>query len=83
MKSLHIKIILFVLFYQDVESTISHRGPQLVTVENVHDIKYNTIDNDYDNVEQNHNPNKKYEPTWDSLDSRPLPKWYDDAKIGR
>lgn len=24
----------------------------------------------------------KYEPTWDSLDSRPLPKWYDDAKIG-
>ncbi|XP_055529506.1 putative alpha-L-fucosidase isoform X2 [Wyeomyia smithii] len=24
----------------------------------------------------------KYEPTWSSLDSRPLPKWYDDAKIG-
>jgi len=23
-----------------------------------------------------------YEPTWDSLDSRPLPSWYDDAKIG-
>lgn len=23
-----------------------------------------------------------YEPTWDSLDSRPLPKWYDDAKVG-
>lgn len=24
----------------------------------------------------------KYQPTWESLDSRPLPKWYDDAKIG-
>lgn len=25
---------------------------------------------------------KTYEPTWESLDSRPLPQWYDDAKIG-
>lgn len=25
---------------------------------------------------------KKYTPTWESLDSRPLPGWYDDAKIG-
>ena len=24
----------------------------------------------------------KYTPDWDSLDSRPLPTWYDDAKIG-
>lgn len=24
----------------------------------------------------------KYEPTWKSLDSRPLPPWYDEAKIG-
>lgn len=23
-----------------------------------------------------------YEPTWESLDSRPLPGWYDQAKIG-
>lgn len=23
-----------------------------------------------------------YTPDWDSLDSRPLPKWYDDAKFG-
>lgn len=28
------------------------------------------------------NVNGKYEPSWDSLDSRPLPQWYDDAKIG-
>ena len=24
----------------------------------------------------------KYKPTWESLDSRPLPEWYDKAKIG-
>ena len=23
-----------------------------------------------------------YSPTWESLDSRPLPQWYDEAKIG-
>lgn len=23
-----------------------------------------------------------YEPTWESLDSRPLPGWFDEAKIG-
>lgn len=25
---------------------------------------------------------KRYTPDWDSLDSRPLPKWYTDAKFG-
>lgn len=25
---------------------------------------------------------ERYEPTWESLDSRPLPTWYDKAKIG-
>ena len=24
----------------------------------------------------------KYTPDWTSLDSRPLPTWYDDAKVG-
>lgn len=24
----------------------------------------------------------KYQPNWESLDSRPLPEWYDDAKLG-
>lgn len=28
------------------------------------------------------NRNKVYEPTWPSLDSRPLPGWYDQSKIG-
>ncbi|XP_071965748.1 alpha-L-fucosidase-like [Antedon mediterranea] len=25
---------------------------------------------------------QQYKPTWDSLDSRPLPPWYDEAKLG-
>ena len=24
----------------------------------------------------------QYKPNWESLDSRPLPSWYDEAKIG-
>ena len=28
------------------------------------------------------NVQAKYQPTWESLDSRPLPSWYDDAKFG-
>ena len=24
----------------------------------------------------------RYQPNWDSLDSRPLPTWYDESKIG-
>jgi len=24
----------------------------------------------------------KYQPNWASIDSRPLPQWYDDAKVG-
>jgi len=27
-------------------------------------------------------PINKYEATWESLDSRPLPKWFDDCKVG-
>ncbi|KAH7704348.1 Protein W03G11.3 [Aphelenchoides avenae] len=25
---------------------------------------------------------QKYQPTWESLDARPLPRWYDEAKFG-
>ena len=28
------------------------------------------------------NATKSYQPNWKSLDSRPLPSWYDEAKIG-
>lgn len=27
-------------------------------------------------------PKQRYEPNWASLDTRPLPEWYDDAKFG-
>ncbi len=27
-------------------------------------------------------PQTKYEPTWESLDKRPTPQWYLDAKFG-
>ncbi|KAE9550184.1 hypothetical protein FO519_006609, partial [Halicephalobus sp. NKZ332] len=26
--------------------------------------------------------NGQYQPTWSSIDSRPLPSWYDDSKFG-
>ncbi len=25
---------------------------------------------------------QKYDPTWESLDSRPIPHWFEDAKFG-
>ena len=25
---------------------------------------------------------KRYEPNWDSIDSRPIPDWFDEAKVG-
>ena len=33
-------------------------------------------------TESNNLLSSKYTPDWESLDSRPLPDWYDDAKIG-
>ena len=36
---------------------------------------YNTIVNPFANE-------VRYEPKWSSLDSRPLPQWYDEAKVG-
>ena len=31
---------------------------------------------------KSHLENSSYKPTWESLDSRPLPEWFDEAKIG-
>lgn len=28
------------------------------------------------------NESRKYEANWESVDSRPLPEWYDNAKVG-
>lgn len=41
------------------------------------------------NKSTSHNPQTievpqetRYEPTWDSLDTRPIPSWFDQVKIG-
>ncbi|XP_026742726.1 alpha-L-fucosidase-like [Trichoplusia ni] len=42
-------------------------------------IRANTVVNNFENeVRQN----KRYKPIWSDLDTRPLPEWYDKAKIG-
>lgn len=33
-------------------------------------------------TEKTQDSNKHYKPTWDSLDNRPLPDWYDESKFG-
>ncbi|XP_055911229.1 putative alpha-L-fucosidase [Eupeodes corollae] len=35
-----------------------------------------------DNRQCDNKIRQKYEPNWKSLDKRPLPQWYDDAKVG-
>lgn len=34
------------------------------------------------NVRSTNDIPKKYAPNWDSLDKRPIPSWYDNAKFG-
>ncbi|TPP64831.1 Tissue alpha-L-fucosidase [Fasciola gigantica] len=36
----------------------------------------------YSWAESINNPDVKYSEDWDSLDQRPLPEWYDEAKVG-
>ena len=33
-------------------------------------------------IVKNDNPQVKYTPDWTSIDSRPLPSWFDQAKVG-
>lgn len=40
------------------------------------------LSNHYDIDEQDPVQSKIYPPNWDALDKRPLPSWYDQAKIG-
>ncbi|KAG4069724.1 hypothetical protein HA402_002303, partial [Bradysia odoriphaga] len=37
---------------------------------------------DASNVDEKPIIKNRFEPTWESLDSRELPKWYDEAKVG-
>ena len=67
MKKILIEIIFLVLFYRNVESTSSSSN---------HGPQLIT------SPDEKLKAPKRYKPTWESLDSRPLPEWYDEAKIG-
>ena len=43
---------------------------------------FSGLTNNFSSATVNNYGHTKYTPDWDSLDSRPLPSWYDDAKIG-
>lgn len=62
----------FVIFVDKFDAKLIkiERQPQVVSASNVTGQKYRSKEPD------------KYKPTWESLDSRPLPQWYDDAKVG-
>lgn len=40
------------------------------------------LDSKYSQNDFDDQPTKRYSPKWSDLDSRPLPEWYDKAKIG-
>lgn len=40
------------------------------------------LDSEYSQNDFDDKPTKRYSPKWSDLDSRPLPEWYDKAKIG-
>ncbi|XP_026494871.2 tissue alpha-L-fucosidase [Vanessa tameamea] len=42
-------------------------------------VRNNVVENDLGKPTERE---KRYEPTWKDLDTRPLPEWYDTAKIG-
>jgi hypothetical protein len=85
MKHFHISLIInsllyFTFFINELECLHELNKAKLITV------------SDYKNHVKNLKSDKKevfesdigskYTPDWPSLDSRPLPEWYDDAKIG-
>ena len=39
-------------------------------------------DNKYENCLKSSSLRQRYTPDWNSLDTRPLPIWYDQAKFG-
>lgn len=69
-------LIYFTLIISKFECLQSQRSSKakLITLS-----EYNRI-RQFKNRERN--VTKKYTPDWPSLDSRPLPAWYDEAKIG-
>lgn len=50
--------------------------------QNSYFIVSNNIELDGEIKRNNNNPVQTFKPEWESLDNRPLPLWYDQAKIG-
>ncbi|CAG5131393.1 unnamed protein product [Candidula unifasciata] len=50
----------------------------------MHESKENSLPLRFSKTARKDAKNKeiRYEPTWESIDSRPIPQWYDEAKIG-
>lgn len=73
MKNIFVIILIFYFNFNESEASFSLKNsPLLVTIEEEHD-----------RLHQHEKFTKRYQPNWESLDSRPLPQWYDDAKIGK
>lgn len=67
-------VILIFVDYCDAEALKSDRQPQIVSAQNF--TRSSTRSSTKARIINT------YEPTWESLDTRPLPQWYDDAKVG-
>ena len=57
----------------DAKLVNRQRDPQIVSTSNFTRLK----------PQSQFEVSDKYKPNWESLDSRPLPKWYDEAKVGK
>lgn len=88
-----LSVILFKMFFEHDDSEIQIDNAN--NLEKMKDIKpFDVAQNAFGKEIQLQNDNKKsdinslnaadgmYQPNWESLDKRPLPKWYDEAKIG-
>lgn len=58
------------------QSTVTERQSKVT------ELKSNTAELKLNTTEQNNIPKYVAEPDWDKLDMRPLPTWFDEAKIG-
>lgn len=75
-------ILIFIVIYSFLYRVI--KGPTITVDYPLNDEKVQQIqplESDTSKSKLNLD-NGLYQPNWESLDTRPLPKWYDEAKIG-
>ena len=83
--SLYISLLVFITLTSSVSGTLStYQKPS--TVEKVdfysNELNNNEIEKNDIEIKGTVVGEKKYLPTWESLDQRPLPLWYDRDKVG-